>query len=115
MFSASRLGTFPSPVAVGSSRLTASRPEASNINFYFYRCRPWWRDTGQSAKLWLVDHRGFNPMAPLHSDGCIKEKRLKIKNQITRNLGTQTHPDSAFQLSATTIEEQGILGGVRLS
>jgi len=54
-------------------------------------------------------------MAPLHSDGCIKEKRLKIKNQITRNLGTKTHRDSAFQLSATTIEEQGILGGVRLS
>ena len=50
-------------------------------------------------------------MAPLHfgSDGCIKEKRLKIKNQITKNLGTKTQPDSAFQLSVTTIEEQGIL------
>jgi hypothetical protein len=50
-------------------------------------------------------------MAPLHfgSDGCIKEKRLKIKNQITKNFGTKTHPDSVFQLSATTIEEQGIL------
>jgi hypothetical protein len=48
-------------------------------------------------------------MAPLHSDGCIKEKRLKIKNHITKYLRTKTHPDSVFQLSATTIEEQGIL------
>jgi Initiator Replication protein len=48
-------------------------------------------------------------MAPLHSDGCIKEKRLKIKNQITKDLGTKTQPDSAFQLSVTTIEEHGIL------
>jgi hypothetical protein len=35
---------------------------------------------------------------------------LKIKNQITKNLGTKTQPDSAFQLSVTTIEEQGISG-----
>jgi Initiator Replication protein len=34
---------------------------------------------------------------------------LKIKNQITKNLGTKTQPDSALQLSVTTIEEQGIL------
>jgi hypothetical protein len=34
---------------------------------------------------------------------------LKIKNQITKNLGTKTQPDSAFSLSVTTIEEQGIL------
>jgi hypothetical protein len=34
---------------------------------------------------------------------------LKIKNQITKNLGTKTQPDSAFQLSVTAIEEQGIL------
>jgi hypothetical protein len=34
---------------------------------------------------------------------------LKIKNQITKNLGAKTQPDSAFQLSVTTIEEQGIL------
>jgi hypothetical protein len=34
---------------------------------------------------------------------------LKIKNQITKNSGTKTQPDSAFQLSVTTIEEQGIL------
>jgi hypothetical protein len=34
---------------------------------------------------------------------------LKIKNQITKNLGAKTQPDSVFQLSATTIEEQGIL------
>ena len=34
---------------------------------------------------------------------------MKIKNQITKNLGTKTQPDSAFQLSVTTIEEQGIL------
>jgi hypothetical protein len=34
---------------------------------------------------------------------------LKIKNQITKNLGTKTQPDSAFRLSVTTIEEQGIL------
>jgi len=33
---------------------------------------------------------------------------LKIKNQITKNLGTKTQPDSAFQLSVTTIEK-GIL------
>jgi Initiator Replication protein len=39
----------------------------------------------------------------------LKEKRLKIKNQITKNLGTKTQPDSAFQLSVTTLEEQGIL------
>ena len=39
----------------------------------------------------------------------IREKRLKIKNQITKNLGTKTQPDSAFQLSVTTLEEQGIL------
>jgi hypothetical protein len=34
---------------------------------------------------------------------------LKIKNQITKNLGTKTRPDSAFRLSVTTIEGQGIL------
>ena len=34
---------------------------------------------------------------------------MKIKNQITKNLGTKTQPDSAFHLSVTTIEEQGIL------
>ena len=34
---------------------------------------------------------------------------MKIKNQITKNLGTKTQPDSALQLSVTTIEEQGIL------
>jgi len=34
---------------------------------------------------------------------------LKIKNQSTKNLGTKTQPDSAFQLSVTTIEKQGIL------
>jgi hypothetical protein len=34
---------------------------------------------------------------------------LKFKNQITKNLGTKTQPDSAFRLSVTTIEEQGIL------
>ena len=34
---------------------------------------------------------------------------MKIKNQIAKNLGTKTQPDSAFQLSVTTIEEQGIL------
>ena len=34
---------------------------------------------------------------------------MKIKNQITKNLGTKTQPDSPFQLSVTTIEEQGIL------
>jgi Initiator Replication protein len=34
---------------------------------------------------------------------------LKIKNQITRNLGTKTQPDSAFQPSVATIEEQGML------
>ena len=34
---------------------------------------------------------------------------MKIKNQITKNLGTKTQPDSAFRLSVTTIEEQGIL------
>jgi hypothetical protein len=34
---------------------------------------------------------------------------LKIKNQITKNLGGKTQPDSALQLSVTTIEEQGIL------
>ena len=34
---------------------------------------------------------------------------MKTKNQITRNLGTKTQPDSAFRLSVTNIEEQGIL------
>jgi hypothetical protein len=34
---------------------------------------------------------------------------LKIENQITKNFGTKTQPDSAFQLSGATIEEQGIL------
>jgi hypothetical protein len=34
---------------------------------------------------------------------------LKTKNQITKNLGGKTQPDSALQLSVTTIEEQGIL------
>jgi len=34
---------------------------------------------------------------------------LKIKNQTTKNLGTKTQPDSAFRLSVTNIEEQGIL------
>ena len=34
---------------------------------------------------------------------------MKIKNQITKSLGTKTQPDSALQLSVTTIEEQGIL------
>jgi hypothetical protein len=34
---------------------------------------------------------------------------LKIENQITKNLGTKTQPDSAFRLSVTTIEEQGIV------
>jgi Initiator Replication protein len=34
---------------------------------------------------------------------------LKIKNQLTKNLGTKTQPDSPFQLSVTTIEGQGIL------
>jgi hypothetical protein len=34
---------------------------------------------------------------------------LKIENQITKNFDTKTQPDSAFQLSVTTIEEQGIL------
>jgi hypothetical protein len=34
---------------------------------------------------------------------------LKIKNQITKSLGTKTQPDSAIQLSVTTVEEQGIL------
>jgi hypothetical protein len=34
---------------------------------------------------------------------------LKIKNKITKNLGTKTQPDSAFRLSVTSIEERGIL------
>jgi hypothetical protein len=34
---------------------------------------------------------------------------LKIKNQITKNLGTKPQPDSAFQVSVTAIGEQGIL------
>jgi hypothetical protein len=34
---------------------------------------------------------------------------LKIKNQTTKNLATKTQPDSAFRLSVTNIEEQGIL------
>jgi hypothetical protein len=34
---------------------------------------------------------------------------LKIKNQITKNIGTKTQPDSAFRLSVTAIEEQGML------
>ena len=34
---------------------------------------------------------------------------MKIENQTTKNLGTKTQPDSALQLSVTTIEEQGIL------
>ena len=34
---------------------------------------------------------------------------MKIKNQITKSLGTKTQPDSALQFSVTTIEEQGIL------
>ena len=34
---------------------------------------------------------------------------MKTKNQISRYLGTKTQPDSAFRLSVTTIEEQGIL------
>jgi hypothetical protein len=34
---------------------------------------------------------------------------LEIKNQITKNLGTKTQPDSVFRLSVKTIEEQGIL------
>jgi hypothetical protein len=36
-------------------------------------------------------------------------KRLKTKNQISRNLSGKTQPDSAFRPSVTTIEEQGIL------
>jgi hypothetical protein len=39
----------------------------------------------------------------------LKGKRLKIKNQITKKIGTKTQPDSAFRPSVTTIEEQGIL------
>jgi hypothetical protein len=38
-----------------------------------------------------------------------KEERLKIENQITKNLGTKTQPGSTLRLSVTTIEEQGIL------
>ena len=34
---------------------------------------------------------------------------MKIKNQIAKNLGTKTQPDSAFRPSITNIEEQGIL------
>jgi hypothetical protein len=34
---------------------------------------------------------------------------LKIKNQIAKNSGTKIRPDSAFRLSVTNIEEQGIL------
>jgi hypothetical protein len=34
---------------------------------------------------------------------------LKIENQLTKNLGTKTQPDSAFRPSVTNIEEQGIL------
>jgi Initiator Replication protein len=40
---------------------------------------------------------------------AILKKRLKSKNQITKKIGIQTQPDSAFRLSVTTIEEQGIL------
>jgi len=39
----------------------------------------------------------------------VLKKRLKIKNQITKKIGTKTQPDTAFRLSVTTIEEQGIL------
>jgi len=48
-----REGTFPSSVAVGSSRIGASGRVASEINFrlYSFRCRPGWRDTRQSEKL----------------------------------------------------------------
>jgi hypothetical protein len=35
---------------------------------------------------------------------------LKIQNQIKKNLGTKTQPDSGFRLSVTNVEEQGILG-----
>jgi hypothetical protein len=31
--------------------------------------------------------------------GCIKEKRLKTENQITKNLGTKTQPDSVLRPS----------------
>ena len=34
---------------------------------------------------------------------------MKIENQITKNLDARTQPDSAFRLSVTNIEEQGIL------
>ena len=34
---------------------------------------------------------------------------INVRNQITKNIGTKTQPDSAFQLSVATIEEQGIL------
>ena len=34
---------------------------------------------------------------------------MKIRNLIKKNLGTKTQPDTAFRLSVTTIEEQGIL------
>jgi S-adenosylmethionine:diacylglycerol 3-amino-3-carboxypropyl transferase len=36
---------------MGPSRLGASECIASDINFYSYRCRPSWRDTRQSEKL----------------------------------------------------------------
>jgi len=44
---ATRAWTFPSSVAVGSSRLGASGRAESEINFrfYSYRCRPPWRGT----------------------------------------------------------------------